>query len=154
MLPLWGPSWVKSGRALPNATGALPPLGRPAPLSKVIYKGTGQRGSQGVVGTEVICRERPMRRHVNGSTSGFHVYSQANFDPFNFISPRLFPWLVFVLNSLNASLPFRCYRLISLDSGPVLLGCSHASQLLLLETKGAHCPKELDRMANWYLFIP
>lgn len=31
MLPLLGPSWVKSGRALPNATGAMPPLGKPHP---------------------------------------------------------------------------------------------------------------------------
>lgn len=39
-LPLVGPSWAKSGRALPNATGATLLWVRP-PTVKVIYKGTG-----------------------------------------------------------------------------------------------------------------
>lgn len=84
-----------------------------------------------MVDTEVICWEWPVRSHFSGSTLDFHLYSGAKFDPFNFISPRVFPWLLFVLflNSLNALPPCGCCRLITAGSGLFQLGPYLSSQL-------------------------
>lgn len=84
-----------------------------------------------MVDNKVICWEWLERSHFSGSTLDFHFYSGAKFDPFNFISPRVFSWLLFVLflKNLNVLPPCDCCRLITVGLGLFQLGPYLSSQL-------------------------